>query len=88
MVGSTPNEAGWAAQLARLAVYKAEQGDCNVPRDWAEDPRLGSWVHQQRVCKRKLDRGEPSEGMMAERAAQLTALGFTWHLPAGGRPKE
>jgi hypothetical protein len=25
------------AQLARLAVYKAEHGDCNVPYGWPED---------------------------------------------------
>jgi hypothetical protein len=28
------------------------------------------------VLKQKLDRGEASKGMMAERAAKLTALGF------------
>ena len=34
--------------------------------------------YDQRAHKRKLDRGEPSEGMTAERAARLTALGFVW----------
>jgi hypothetical protein len=34
--------AAWEAQLARLAAYKAEHGDCNVPQRWAEDPQLGS----------------------------------------------
>ena len=60
----------------RLEAYKAVHGDCNVPRRWAEDPRLGKWVDHQRGRKRKLDRGEPSKGMTAERAARLTALGF------------
>jgi hypothetical protein len=80
--------AKWEAQLARLVAYKVEHGNCNVPQGWAEDPRLARWVRTQRVLKRKLDRGEPSEGMTAERAARLTALGFAWSLPAGGRPKE
>ena len=72
-------EAVWEAQFARLAAYKAAHGDCAVPWDWAEDPRLGSWVRRQRRGKWKLDRGEPaSEGMTAERAARLMALGFTW----------
>jgi hypothetical protein len=53
-----PNEAEWEAQLARLAAYKAEHGDCSVPRRWAEDPRLGNWVSKQRRLKPKLDRGE------------------------------
>jgi hypothetical protein len=32
-------------QFARLAAYKAEHGDCNVPGSWAEDPKLAKWVH-------------------------------------------
>jgi hypothetical protein len=41
-------------------------------------PRLANWVKDQRWRKRKLDRGEPSLGMTAERAARLTALGCAW----------
>jgi hypothetical protein len=70
--------AAWEAQLARLVGYKAGHGDCKVPQRWAEDPALGEWVSTQRKCKRKLDRGEPGQGMTAERAARLTALGFAW----------
>jgi hypothetical protein len=74
----SPDEAIWEAQFARLAAYKAARGDCNVPQGWAEDPRLGTWVKTQRRGKRKLDRGEPREGMTAARAARLTALGLVW----------
>jgi hypothetical protein len=70
------NQAGWEAQLLRLVAYKAAHGDCNVPYGWAEDPTLGRWVSKQRICKRKLDRGEPSQGMLVERVAKLEALGF------------
>jgi hypothetical protein len=49
----------WAAQLARLVAYKAEHGDCTVPLRWAEDPRLGQWVGDQRKGKKALDRGDP-----------------------------
>jgi hypothetical protein len=80
---SLPNKAAWEAQLARLAAYQAEHGDCNVPRRWAEDPRLGNWVSHQRKLKRKLDRGEPSLGMTVERAARLMALGFAFDAPSG-----
>jgi hypothetical protein len=77
--GAKPNETLWEAQLARLTTYKTAHGDCNVPRGWAEDPWLGGWVCKQRVSKRKLDRGEYSEGMTAERASRLMALGFAWN---------
>jgi hypothetical protein len=72
------NEAKWEAQLARLVAYKAKHGDCSVPQDSAADSALGRWVNSQRVGKRKLDRGEPSEGMTVARAARLTALGLVW----------
>jgi hypothetical protein len=78
------DDAGWEAQLAKLNDYAREHGDCNVPRDWAEDPELGSWVSTQRRCKKLLDRGEPSEGMTAARAAKLEALGF-WKGRCKGR---
>jgi hypothetical protein len=76
--GSNMDDAGWEAQLAKLKAYKRKHGDCSVPRGWAEDPRLSQWVSTQRKFKRALDRGEPSEGMTAERAAKLTVLGLKW----------
>jgi hypothetical protein len=33
------------------------------------------WVENQQSCKKKLDRGEPGDGMTAAQAAKLTALG-------------
>ena len=41
---SPTDEAVWEAQLARLAAYKAAHGDCSMPYDWAEDPRLATWI--------------------------------------------
>jgi hypothetical protein len=69
-------------KLARLAAYKEAHGDCSVPQRWAEDPILGQWVSNQRKCKRKLDRGDPSPRITAERAAKLEALGFAWQTLA------
>jgi hypothetical protein len=83
---ASTNETAWEAQLARLAAYKEAHGDCGVPQGWAEDPRLGKWVNNQRAYKRKLDRGEYSDGMTAARAARLTALGFVWN-PSGHDPR-
>jgi hypothetical protein len=76
-------EAEWETQLARLAAYDAAHGDCSVPHGWAEGPRLATWANKQRTGKRKLDRGDPSDGMTAARAAQLDALGFEWNPRRG-----
>jgi Helicase associated domain len=34
----------WLATLDELKAYKTEHGDCIVPRGYAENPRLASWV--------------------------------------------
>jgi hypothetical protein len=78
------DDTGWEAQLAKLKVYERRHGDCNVPQRWAEDPLLGRWAMRQRACKKAMDRGDPSHGMAAVRAAKLEALGFVWELPAVG----
>ena len=77
------DDAGWDAQLAKLEAYTRRHGDCNVPQAWAEDPKLGRWVNTQRMYKKKLDRGEPSQGMTAARAGRLEALGFAWETLDG-----
>ena len=69
----------------KLTAYKAEHGNCDVSQTYAEDKRLGTWVNKQRIVKRRLDRGEPSEWMTVERAARLTALGFVWDPAQHGR---
>jgi hypothetical protein len=74
--------ASWEAQLAKLKAYKRRHGDCIVPWRCAEDKTLGSWVNTQRQGKKKLDGGEPSEGMTAARVAKLDALGFAWEMSA------
>ena len=73
------NDAGWEAKLAKLKAYKRRHGDCSVPQGWADDPPLGGWVTNQRKYKKVLDRGEPSQGMTADRVAKLEALGFAWN---------
>ena len=89
----------WGGKFSKLAAYQARHGDCNVPYKWADDPKLGKWVDNQRSLKKLLDRGEPKcKGMTAARAAKLSKLGFAWEeLPESpvqgravkvGRPKK
>ena len=66
--------------MAKLKAYKWRHGDCNVPRGWAEDPRLANWVANQRKYKKWLDRGHLQPGTTAVRSVKLDALGFVWEL--------
>ena len=57
--------------VCSLGQYKRAHGDCNVPRDWPEDPHLGSWIRRQRNA-RKANRLEQG------RIERLDKLGFVW----------
>ena len=39
-----PTESDWAEMCHRLAAYRAEQGDAQVPKKLKTDPELGGWV--------------------------------------------
>jgi hypothetical protein len=43
----------WNEMLERLGAFKAEYGHCLVPKRFADDPRLGTWVETQRVQVRR-----------------------------------
>jgi hypothetical protein len=38
----------WLVSLEKLKAYKQQSGDCIVPRGYAQDPQLASWVAEQR----------------------------------------
>ena len=66
----------WEEMFGRLATYKREHGDCNVPDDYNADPQLGTWVGKQRSKGSKLS---------ADKIQRLETLGFVWDPPRGPR---
>jgi len=61
----------WEEMFVTLAAYKQGQGDCNVPAEWKENPKLGQWCNVQRRTYRK-------NKLSAERIQRLEKLGFVW----------
>jgi Fe2+ transport system protein FeoA len=57
----------WETMLDRLGEYKAQHGDCLVPREYKQNPKLGRWVAEQRTRYKSLT---------AERRKRLEDLGF------------
>ena len=49
------DEVGWEAMRATLTAFKAEHGHCSVTGGSRHpaDPKLGTWVAQQRKCKKR-----------------------------------
>jgi hypothetical protein len=65
-------------RVEELQAYKDEHGDCNVPPAYEQNPGLGAFVIFQRMGKKRLDRGEESPGITAERVEVLDAVGLEW----------
>jgi hypothetical protein len=65
------SEAAWEEMFKALVAYKAIHGNCNVRARWQENPKLATWVHEQRKRKRKNQLG-------LERIRRLNDLGFRW----------
>jgi len=64
----------WTEMFKRLQTYRQENnGSCNVPNRYKQDPQLGNWVSKQRQNYKK--------GLITkERCDQLEAIGFQWTL--------
>ena len=61
----------WEERYAELLQFKSAHGNCNVPRNWAENSALGHWVINQRQYKR-LGKLNP------EYERLLNEAGFIW----------
>ncbi|CAB9503320.1 expressed unknown protein [Seminavis robusta] len=68
----------WYEKCKDLRAYKIKHGHCNVP---TKHPRLGIWVQQQRVEKKKYERGLKTS-MTDEKLEHLSALEFKWQVKA------
>mmetsp|Transcript_52131 Transcript_52131/g.53123 ORF Transcript_52131/g.53123 Transcript_52131/m.53123 type:complete len:87 (-) Transcript_52131:170-430(-) len=57
----------------RLVVYRQQHNNTNVPGRYKEDPKLGTWVKDQRTAYR-------IKNMLEERVSCLNSIGFEWSL--------
>ncbi len=71
-------ETFWDARFRELQKFAAEEGHCDVPQNYGENPGLGAWVARQRKLRRE-------KTLSADRIKQLTALGITWRPKKGPR---
>ncbi|MSU62652.1 MAG: hypothetical protein EXS31_09675 [Pedosphaera sp.] len=61
----------WEDRLAEVAAYKAKEGNCEIPLNYPENPKLGRFVNRMRTQRNK-------GTLSADRIAKLDALGFVW----------
>ena len=71
----------WEEMFRQLKEFQKEHGHCNVPQQYKKNPKLGVWVHYQRVANRK--------GKLApERKRRLDDLVFAWTSDSCGHKWE
>jgi hypothetical protein len=68
----------WMSNLDVLRQYKEDHGDCLVPRGYIANPRLASWVAEQRKQRKLLIDGKQSS-IIPERVKLLDEIGFVWN---------
>ena len=66
-----PYDSNWETMLVALKAYHQKHRNCNVPKDWPENPGLSKWVRRQRALKNK-------QKLRDDRVQTLSALGFVW----------
>jgi hypothetical protein len=68
----------WDEKFQKVREYRREHLDCCVPRNYKQDPELGTWVNYQRTLH--------SQGRLRQdRETKLESIGFTWSKSSGTR---
>jgi hypothetical protein len=70
----------WDERYAELVEFQERFGHCNVPQHWKENSKLGLWVRDQRVARKK---GK----LPHEKYYLLDKLGFVWIAKATRNPQ-
>ena len=69
----------WEKRFGELVEYKARYGHFNVPKKFAENKLLATWVRNQR-CFYMAKKRRKKSPMTAERIEKLEKIGFEWKL--------
>lgn len=69
----------WMERLEELKQFKEENGHCNVPSQYPENPQLATWIKCQRRQYKLLKEGKPYN-ITPQRIDELNRLGFTWEI--------
>jgi len=78
-VWSSPKRSTWSEMFSKLESYKSKHGDCLVPQNFPEDPKLGRWVDKQRHCYKCRNEKRPTPLTMKQ-IEKMESIGFVWSV--------
>jgi hypothetical protein len=64
-------DSAWEEMFSELVYFKRIEGHCNVPTNWPDNPKLGTWVSVQRVRWK-------GGRLTKDRISRLESLGLVW----------
>jgi len=70
-IGEDGMSVAWKTRFEELLHYKQTHGHCDVPTEWKGNPKLGSWVANQRQLKKQ-------GNLRPERERLLNEIRFIW----------
>ena len=76
-VGTERDDTVWKQRFHKLVKYKKKHGDCLVPYNYEQNPKLGRWVTTQRYEHKKWLNGVYST-ITQDRIDQLNEIDFVW----------
>mmetsp|Transcript_9241 Transcript_9241/g.10197 ORF Transcript_9241/g.10197 Transcript_9241/m.10197 type:complete len:216 (+) Transcript_9241:104-751(+) len=71
-------DVAWNLMFLRLQEFKCENGHCNVPQGYIDDPELATWVKNQRQAYRYMLEKKTTKRISSDRVTRLNHLGFEW----------
>lgn len=70
----------WNSKLYQLMLYKAQEGDLNVPNNDAKYTQLYNWIQRQRAYYQEMNTKPDLTCLSPDRIAVLDAIDFQWNL--------
>ena len=67
-----PHTAAWEEQFAALEKFKEAHNHCNIPKEYPQNPALGTWVSKQRKLFNQ-------KKLSPERIERLEKVGMIWN---------
>jgi hypothetical protein len=70
----------WNIKYKQLRQYRMVKGDCRVTKGYKQNPKLGTWVHNQRSHYGNVQTGKKGQKITQERIEKLDSIGFFWGM--------
>ena len=73
-----PKEKQWSIMFRQLRDYRITNGNCKVPLKYKENPKLGSWVNNQKTKYKNTRKNKSGSKLKPDQITKLESIGMDW----------